>query len=98
MSEEHLMNQEVLNTFKTEMWNQLVKHQNEKVGIKNWEPIDVYELCRDEIRLRAEVIASSDPDEVRKQCIHIANYCFFLWQKMIELRQSQKTEIQDGRT
>ena len=88
--DEHLMSQETLGYFFQEMWTMLEKHKSEKIGIRNWEPLDVYELCRDEIRQRAEIISSSDPDEVRKQCIHIANYCYFLWQKMIELRESQK--------
>ena len=98
MSQDHLMSQEALANFFQEMYIQLEKHREEKSSIKNWEPLDVYELCRDEIRNRIEIIASSDPDEVKKQSIHIANYCFFLWQKMVELRDSQTTKEKDGIT
>lgn len=91
MYENHLMDKDKLVEFFQMMYRQLEKHKDEKTGIKNWEPVDVYELCRDEIRDRIEIIATKDTDEILKQSIHIANYCFFLWQKMTELNQSGKS-------
>lgn len=91
MYEDHLMDKNKLVEFFQMMYRQLEKHKDEKTGIKNWEPVKAFELCRDEIRKRIEIIATSSPDETQKQSIHIANYCFFLWQKMTELNQSGRS-------
>ena len=88
-SDSHLMSQEQLGLFFGEMWEQLVKHKSEKIGIKNWDLVDVWQLCKDELEKRLELIKTRDPDEIRKQCVHMANYLCFLWQKCNEVRESQ---------
>ena len=85
----HLMSQDKLAQFFQEMYTQLEKHKDEKIGLANWEIVDVWELCKNELEKRLELIKTRDSDEIRKQCVHMANYLWFLWQKCIEVRESQ---------
>lgn len=78
---EHLMNQNDFARFFQEMWLELEKHKDEKTGIKNWPLDQVWKLSVDEIEERLHKIRTQSPDVIHKQCLHIANYCYFLWCK-----------------
>lgn len=89
MSDEHLMSKDEIVLFAMEMYNQLLRHKNEKIGIKNWTVDDVYKLVIDNIEERLDKIKTNhqqmkfdDKEFIEKQLVHIANYCFFLRTKL----------------
>jgi len=84
-TDSHLMSQEKLSEFFQEMYRQLEKHKDQKIGLKDWQLVDVWKLCKDELRLRLNLIETRDPQEIEKQCVHMANYLWFLWQKCREV-------------
>lgn len=75
------MNQDDLREFRECMWDELVAHKDEKTGLKDVELVKVWELVIDNIESRLELLKTTGPDDIRKQCIHMANYLFFLWCK-----------------
>lgn len=75
------MDQNDFARFFQEMWLELENHKDCKTGLKNWELTDVWKLTVDEIEKRLQIIKTCGPDDIHKQCRHIANYCYFLWCK-----------------
>lgn len=85
MTDEHMMNSADVHAFADAMLIELEKHKAEKTGLKNSNPDFVWNLVLAEIETRLEVLKDSNPDEMEKQCVHMANYLFFLWMKMKEI-------------
>lgn len=84
---EHLGNSTELSQFKEEMMLQLAKHALTKENIRDEELAEVFELTTMEIHERLQRILTEGPDVMSHQCVHIANYCLFLWLKLKEQRE-----------
>lgn len=78
---EDIINLDNLEDFKRTMWGQLELHKEEKTGLDDVELAKVWELVMDNIESRLELLKTTGPDDIKKQCIHMANYLFFLWCK-----------------
>jgi len=90
--DDHLMDDETFKAFTGKMWMELELHRLDKNPIKNWEPHEVWILCVDELKKRLELIETRDPEEIAKQSVHIANYMYFLNQKMNQLTERRNEE------
>lgn len=102
--DEHLIGKDKLAEFIAEMYSELLKHKSEKAGLKNWSYDAVFDLVIHDLEERqhrlnldhTEINYSgkpSDPTFVAKQCIHMANYCFMLWQKAMEKQMQSKVNL-----
>lgn len=81
-NEEHLMNVKTIMDFCSNMWEQLEKHKGSKDAIGHWNLVQVKKLFLQELRDRIAIIENSPyTDEINKQSLHIANFCYFLWCK-----------------
>ena len=81
---EHLGTAFELDSFRNEMMIQLARHALTKRNIRDDDLTDVFELSTEEIHQRLDKILTEGPDVMERQCIHIANYCLFLWLKLKE--------------
>lgn len=79
------MSSQDVHAFADAMLVELEKHKADKPGLKNANPDMVWNLVITEIEQRLDILKDSNPDEMEKQCVHMANYLFFLWMKMKEL-------------
>ena len=61
ISTNHLNNPIDVETFADEMIWQLQKHTKDKVSLKDWDPIKVYELCMSELTKRLEICKTHGP-------------------------------------
>lgn len=73
------MDIESFRAFSDSMWNELSLHRDEKTGLKNMSLVQIYELTMKEISSRDEIMRTHGPDVIKKQCVHMANYLYFLW-------------------
>ena len=89
---DHLMDKKLFDEFVINMWGEMVKHINEKASLKYVLPKEVHRICIVEINKRSEVMISASPEEIQKQCKHIANYAFFMYVKMNEIIVSEKLD------
>ena len=84
---EHLGTVSELDSFKEAMMLELAKHALTKTNIREDELVNVLELTTAEIHQRLQRILTEGPDVMSNQCIHIANYCMFLWLKLEEAKK-----------
>ena len=88
---EHLMDDESFKGFTGRMWMELELHRLDKTPIRDWELVDVWKLTKDEIVKRTEILKTRGPDDMEKQCIHMANYLYFLWTKL-QMTKKEKSQ------
>lgn len=62
----------------------LIDHEENKESLSDYTLGEAWDLTTQEIKHRLDKILLEGPDEMEKQCIHIANYCMFLWLKLRE--------------
>jgi len=85
MMTKHIMDKRDIFDFGIAMLDELEKHKAEKEGLRSWHIDSVRQLAINETEQRLfKIDDSDDKKEMQKQCIHIANYLFFLWCKARE--------------
>lgn len=70
--------------FGKEMNKQLTKHNKEKTDIKTFNLAEIWGLTSRQIEERLKILNTMGPHDMEKQCVHMANYLFFLWRKLNE--------------
>src|ERR1700690_4379069 len=73
--------------FRQAMEDELHKHNDEKFSLDSYDASDVFLLTVHNIEDRLHNIKNFGPEIMEKECIHIANYCMFLWMKLQELKK-----------
>ena len=66
------------------MFAEILKHKDDKMSLEDMRPENVYTMCVINVRKRMGDIDTTDVEFIRKQCVHMANYLYFMWTKMDE--------------
>lgn len=83
--------------FGNEMFKELEKHNDEKsLKFYSMSVEKLFELLHDQTAKRLETIGvtifneGTPLIEIEKNCIHLANYCYFLWSQARKMRDDSK--------
>lgn len=60
---------------------ELIRHEDENMDIDGFNLIFTWSLVTREIERRLKILKTCGPEDINKQCIHMANYLSFLWDK-----------------
>ncbi len=83
--------------FGNEMFKELEKHNTEKdIKFYSMSVQKLFELLHDQSKSRimkvGETIFRKDLPliDIERQCVHLANYCYFLWSQSKKMREESK--------
>ena len=91
MTNDNMPNRHLFTQFCGQMYAEMLKHRDEKWAFNAMSPENTHALTIFQVKERIKIIGkTNDVEIIEKQSVHIANYLFLMWCKMLETEKLNK--------